>query len=143
MMIITIVSILILTFIAWVARQITRLKICPFCAGVAGTWIWMLAAHYAGYSTDVTIISMLMGGSVVGISYLLDVYSAHSLLRRTIFIIAGFGAVYALINYLWIWFFVSAATAGISAISISGKVRTSAKNEGRAAELEAKMKNCC
>ena len=107
MIIITIISIFFLTLIAWAFRQISGVKICPFCAGVALTWLWMLSAYYLGYGTDLTILAMLMGGSVVGISYTLEKYRAQSLAARTIFIVSGFEAVYSLINAEWAWFFAS------------------------------------
>ena len=117
MITIAIISILLLTLIAWAFRQMIGIKICPFCAGVAGTWLWMLGAHYLGYSVDLTILAMLMGGSVVGVSYALEKYGEHSFLARTIFIVAGFEAVYSLINAEWIWFSVSI----LIAISFIGK----------------------
>ena len=97
MIIIAIISILFLTLAAWAFRQMTSFKICPFCAGVLGTWIWMLTAYYLGYRIDIAIPAMLMGGSVIGISYALEKYRKQSLFSRTIFIVAGFEAVYSLI----------------------------------------------
>jgi len=140
MIIIAIISILFLTLAAWAFRQMTSFKICPFCAGVLGTWIWMLTAYYLGYRIDIAIPAMLMGGSVIGISYALEKYRKQSLFSRTIFIVAGFEAVYSLINAEWIWFSVSM----LIAISFIGKsFLKSGTLSNRAAELKEKMKNCC
>ena|SRR3989344_8554364 len=118
----------------------TGIKICPFCAGIAATWIWMLASFYLGYRIDQTILAMLMGGSVVGISYTLEKYGESSLIARTIFIAAGFEAVYSLLNAERLWFLISI----LIAISVAGKhFLKGGAHSGRAAELEAKMKNCC
>jgi len=129
-----------ITLITWIFRKITGFNICPFCAGVAGTWTWMLLAYYLGYAADRTILAMLMGGSVVGISYTLEKYGGSSLIARTIFIAAGFEAVYSLINTEWLRFFISM----LIAISFAGKhfLKKSSPSR-RAAELEKKMKNCC
>lgn len=140
MITVTIISILLLTLIAWIFRQMTGVKICPFCIGVAGTWIWMLAAYYLGYQTDLTILAMLMGGSMVGISYTLDKYGEYSLLARTVFIVAGFEAIYSLINAEWTRFLISI----LIVISFAGKYFL--KNRAlshRAADLKEKMKQCC
>ena len=49
-----------------------RLKICPVCAGVFGTWLWMLVAHLFGVPVNVTVAALLLGGSVVGITTKLE-----------------------------------------------------------------------
>ena len=46
-------------------------KICPICVLVSSTWIILLTLRYFGYRIDESLIAMLMGGSAVGISYVL------------------------------------------------------------------------
>ena len=66
--------------IAWFLNRILLLrfnsgrafKICPVCAGFAGTWLWMLIGMLLGLipTSDFQLpTAFLMGGSVVGIAY--------------------------------------------------------------------------
>lgn len=70
-MIIAIISILSLTSIVWVLNKILLIKICPICAGVSLTWLWMLLGMGYGLLSIEKyqlITAILMGGSVVGIT---------------------------------------------------------------------------
>ena len=69
---VAVASILVLSGAAALVRRITPLRVCPVCAGVSGTWVWMLLARAAGYPQDERTILLLMGGSVVGIAYQLE-----------------------------------------------------------------------
>ena len=44
---ITAISILVLTGLAWIAGKSLRFPVCPICVGVGATWIGMLAARFA------------------------------------------------------------------------------------------------
>lgn len=69
-MIITIISIFIFTSLVWGFNKISPIKICPICAGVFTTWLWMLLGMgYGLLSVEKyqLIIAILMGGSVIGI----------------------------------------------------------------------------
>lgn len=69
-MIIAILSVLILASIIWVLNKILPIKICPICAGVSLTWLWMLLGMgYGLLSVEKYqfIAAILMGGSVIGI----------------------------------------------------------------------------
>ena len=52
------------------ARRYLRMPLCPLCAGVSLTWIWMLAGMWLGYlpiEKYEIMTATLMGGSVIGI----------------------------------------------------------------------------
>lgn len=70
-MITAILSILVFTCIAWVLNKILPIKICPICAGVSLTWLWMLLGMGYGLLSIEKyqfVTAILMGGSVVGIT---------------------------------------------------------------------------
>ncbi len=149
---IPIVSIFVLTSVAWFANKIFPIRICPVCAGVALTWIWMLTTFFLGYGIDLLILGMLMGGSVVGIAYQLErhflvgrVLQNKLLLWKTVFIVSGFMAVYSLINVKWIAFLL--ATAIIAALSIFAITKRSGsemrKQNKNVEQLEKDMEDCC
>ena len=74
-MIIAIISILILTSAIWVLNKKLPIKICPVCAGVSLTWLWMLLGMGYGLLSIEKyqfITAILMGGSVVGITNKLE-----------------------------------------------------------------------
>lgn len=59
-----------LVFIAALtARKITQKAFCAICAGVALTWIGLLALYRTGRYHDAVLLGLLMGQSIVGIFY--------------------------------------------------------------------------
>ena len=64
-----ILSILVITGFVWLLNRITPYKVCPICAGVSGTWLFMLGARFLGYSVDPAILAMLLGtlGKIIGV----------------------------------------------------------------------------
>src|SRR3989338_976630 len=46
-------------------------RICPICALVSSAWVILLVLRYFGYNVNESLIALLMGGSAVGISYVL------------------------------------------------------------------------
>lgn len=69
-MIIAILSILILTFFVWALNKVLPIKICPICAGVMLTWLWMFWGIWFGLLSVARyefIIAILMGASIGGI----------------------------------------------------------------------------
>ena len=144
------ISIFAITGFIWPLNRILLFKICPICAGVSGTWLWMLAAKFLGYEIDMLILAMLMGGSVVGIAYQIEKHlpSNHSpLLWKTLFIPFGFVAVYSVILSWWLVFIVLATILATLALIFTEQKKsdkaTFAKKSSRVEELENKMKNCC
>ena len=65
----TLASIWLLAGLAWAARRTLRVSVCPICTGVAGTWLWMLAARSLEWNIDSSMLPLLMAGSVVGVAY--------------------------------------------------------------------------
>ena len=97
-------SIAVLTAFAFAIRRLARVPLCPICAGVAGTWAWLLLASWYGVSMDPVLPALLMGGSVVGITYQLErrIRPGHSpLLMKAVLMPLGFLAAYALLARVW------------------------------------------
>src|SRR3990172_8674039 len=65
-------SILAISGVAWAAKRMLRVPVCPICLGVGGTWLWMLIGRSLGYAVDATMLAILLGGSVAGIAYQLE-----------------------------------------------------------------------
>jgi len=142
----TIASILAIAGAAWAAGRILRLPLCPICSGVAGTWLWMLVAREFGIAVDASMLSILLGGSVVGVAYQLEKRLAGArspLLWKTLFIPAGFAAAYGLVVAHW------ALLAGALVVLVllmayflwpHGSAKPSSST---VQDLESKMKNCC
>lgn len=53
-------------------RNIFGLKLCAICAAISTTWIGLLALWFWGIEVDLLAVAMLMGGSAVGLMYLLE-----------------------------------------------------------------------
>jgi len=141
-------SIVVITGLAWVVRQQLRWAfICPICVGVSATWLWLLGAYYFGYAVDLTLVSLLMGGSVVGIAYTSEkrlTPGKNGLLWKALFIPAGFGLVYSLLIEQWVA--MAAALVVIVALLLIfflvGRGPIEATSDA-AVLLEEKMKQCC
>ena len=144
---ITTVSILAIAGVIRLSHRILPFKICPICAGVAGTWIWMLAGKFLGYEIDMRIPAMLLGGSVVGIAYQIEkrLPSTRSpILWKMLFIPTGFVAAYSLVSFWWVGFAAASAFLVICALwSTRESHRRVAQGRNAVEELENKMKNCC
>lgn len=59
-------------FVLLAAKHVLKKEFCVLCASVSLTWLGFLMAYKLGRWMDPTPILVLMGGSVVGIYYLLD-----------------------------------------------------------------------
>lgn len=135
------ISIMAIAGAALVYNRMSPFRVCPICAGVSGTWLWMLAAKFLGYTIDIVILAILMGGSVVGIAYQMEKHFAFR--AKMIFIPAGFVFVY---SFLMGWRGVFLATllflACISFLFLGGQKNKKQTNK-KVEELEEKMKSCC
>ncbi len=150
--IITTISIAAITGLVWGVRKILPwpgrpFPVCPICAGVSGTWLWMLVLKLLGYPIDVVILAMLLGGSVVGIAYQIDKRLPNnnlSLLWKVLFIPLGFVAAYSLVYSWWLTFGVMIFILVILAlIFLKSSGDKSGPSSKRVSELEEKMKQCC
>ncbi|MBI2035972.1 MAG: hypothetical protein HYT12_04835 [Candidatus Liptonbacteria bacterium] len=141
-------SILVITILMWFTNKILPLKVCPICAGVSLTWLWMLIGLYANQLSTIhyqLITAILMGGSVVGIAYRLEKYlrGVPALAFKIFFIPAGFVAAYSLINFWWITFAIIAGFLGIASLLAIRGISHKKSDNKTVEELESKMKGCC
>ena len=123
-----------------------ELKICPVCAGVAGTWAWMLVARFIGYEVDLMILSMLLGGSIVGIAYQIEKRSLprqSSVLLKISFIPIGFISVYGLLSQWWIMFGISMIVLLGIAFLFLRQSKNPDNSQKTIEDLKEKLKNCC
>ena len=145
-------SILIITLIVWVLNRWLPFKVCPICAGVSSTWIWMLVALFYNfepfnYAIDPIVPATMIGGSVVGIAYQIEKrlpQGRSSLLWKSLFIPTGFIAAYSLVGFLPIVFLTALGVLAILALVFLKKsYHTKAGHSQAAKELEKKMDECC
>lgn len=140
------ISILVITGTIWLFNRISPFRVCPICAGVSGTWLWMLAAYFSGYKIDSVILAILMGGTVVGLAYQIEKRlpaEKSPLPFKILFIPTGFIATHGLISRQWIVFIASLLfLLLLSLIFLLPRKNTEIKNK-KVAELEQKMKSCC
>jgi len=151
---IALTSIIAITFGAKAVSRFLPFELCPICAGVAGTWFWVLAGIYAGRLSAedwILVAALAMGGSVVGIAYLGE--KRFEWAEKSIFyfkvpvIVGGFAFVYWALNNI------SLLSLGIEALLLTflffvyfvlpaiGLARE--KNPEKVRELEEKLKSCC
>lgn len=141
------VSLFALTIAASFAARVLRVSVCPVCAGVAGTWLWMLAAREAGIlAADPAIVAALLGGSAVGITQ-----SIHSRLPpgrspqfwKALLLAGGFTLAYALALGHWMLAAAAAAQFALTAALALRRDRGPRRDEEAIALLEERMKKCC
>ena len=139
-------SIFAIAGLAWAAKKLLRAPVCPICLGVGGTWLWMVIARSVGYAVDVTMLSILLGGSVAGIAYQVEKrlpQGRSPLLWKTLFIPAGFVAAYALAAPQWILFAVmSVALVLLTAFFLVPPAASGEQSE-TVEQLKKKMEQCC
>lgn len=131
-----------------------RIKICPICVTVGGTWFVLSVSVVWGYLSPerfIIPISILMGGSVVGIAYQgIQKYEwamKHSLPWKFIVIFTGMPAAYFLVSNLsertvFIEFVVLMIIAYLFFVKWQEKPRGSDK-DSKIRDIEKKMKQCC
>lgn len=143
---ITTLSILVITGLAWLARKILPFSICPICVGVAGTWLWMLTGRLAGLEVDTSMLAILLGGSVVGIGDQLEKHLPQGrspLLWKMLFLTIGFVAAYGLAVAHW-RFLAMAIIALLLLTALFFMPRHQPeKNNAVVEKLKEDMKKCC
>lgn len=142
-MIIALSSIVVLAGVGFAARKLLGVAVCPICAGVAGTWGWMLIGHYAGYAVDMTAMALLMGGSPVGIAYVLEKRlpaGRSPIWWKFLAIPAGFAAMYGLLMAEIFWI-IGGAIAWFTVAAVFFR-KTGGDNE-RVGQFEKGLENCC
>ena len=133
MIIITTISILSLSLLVSGVNRFLPFRICPICAGVSLTWIWLVTGYFLGYQIDLLIPALFMGGSVVGISQQLDKK------LKIIFISLGFIVAYSILSENWVTLLVFLAIILLILFLFNNKNKKLNSNK----ELEEKIKNCC
>ncbi|HEY4497320.1 MAG TPA: hypothetical protein VJC20_00985 [Candidatus Paceibacterota bacterium] len=164
------ISILVITGVGQLFNRILPFRVCLICAGVSGTWLWIITGINSGWlEADgwLLIAAIAMGGSVVGVAYQFEKRlhpHRSTLLWKMIFIPAGFAAAYSILAQWWIVFLVMAIFlvilvlrfAPLENASRTGFAETpwsevhnkkiAAESELRRIgreELAKKMKDCC
>lgn len=143
-------SILAITVFVWIANKILPFKVCPICAGVSGTWLWIIAGLYLGWLMGENwrlIAGIAMGGSIVGIAYQLEkkILNPKLLLPwKALFIPAGFIAVYSIsMRQLAIALLALIFLVLVAILFLSSAGPKSELDKTRWEELKNKMKKCC
>lgn len=146
----TLASILVFTGTVWVINKTLSTRVCPICAGVSLTWLWMLAGMSFGWLAVASyqlLTAVLMGGSVVGVAYQTEKFlhaSRSTLLWKTIFIPTGFAAVYSLVSFWWTGFIVATVLMQVFAFKFMMPRRSiRGPKSKKVEELTRKMKDCC
>lgn len=150
--IIAVLLAIILALIFRLGNGILKIKICPICAGVSSTWLILTAGILLGVlsATNYLLpITIMMGGSVVGISYQAEKrFAWASALSGKVLVVApGFMLVYLFIlNMSWPTLVVELMALLILAYLFflripEGDKKTPASTEVQ--ELEKKMEECC
>ena len=148
--VLTAASILALTALAYAVRRVAWPRLCPLCAGVAGTWLGLLAAHGAGFPVDLRLPAVLLGGSVVGLAGALGARlpiagEGGRLAWKTAFVAAGFAAAAALVMGRW-----GGSALGLAALAALAACpwvwawwRAPGADPVQVERLKAEMKSCC
>jgi hypothetical protein len=106
----------------------------------------MLAARHYGVAVDDSMLSILLGGSVVGIAYQLEKRLAGGrspLLWKTLFIPVGFAAAYGLVVAQWALLAAALVVLLLLTAYFLWPREGAAQSSSAVQDLENKMKNCC
>lgn len=139
-------SLLGLTGLAWLAARMTRLPVCPVCVGVAGTWVGLLAARFAGLPVDATVLAILLGASVLGITQWGAerlTQGGSALLWKALALPTGSAAAYGLVAEHWRLAAVAAIAFALLAVLFRAARRAPESDSVAVSQLEERMKRCC
>ncbi|TRZ70384.1 MAG: hypothetical protein D4S02_00570 [Rhodocyclaceae bacterium] len=142
----SIASIIAIAGAVWAARRLLRLPLCPICLGVGGTWLWMAIAREVGFAVDASVLAILLGASVTGISYQLEKrlpQGRSALLWKTLFIPTGIVAAFALAASYWALLGVMAVALLLLTAAFRVAPGASTAESEQVRELRKKMQNCC
>ena len=95
----TLISLTVLFIFYVVLRFTLKVKVCALCAAVSTTWLGLLTMKLIGFEVDPLIVGILMGGSAVGVMYLLEakISKRYSILKFP-FLLTLFTLVYVLLT---------------------------------------------
>ena len=145
-MITAILSILIITLVVWLVNKKLPIQVCPVCAGVFLTWLWMFIGMSLGKLLIANYqlpVSVLMGGTVVGLMSKLEQFInlKFVLIWKMIFVVSGFTAVYSLITDQWGIFAIGVIVDIV--VTLIFKTYGAEKENLNLKKLKEKIKNCC
>ncbi len=141
-----VLSILAITGLAWAAKKMLRVPLCPICLGVGGTWLWMLIARYFGVAFDTSMLPVLLGGSAVGVAYQLEKRlprGRSALLWKSLSIPAGLAAAYGVALPDWTLFAAALVALLILSVIFFVPPRLQANDGATVDKLAEQMKKCC
>jgi hypothetical protein len=139
-------SMLALTALAWLAGKHSRLRVCPICVGVSGTWLWLLAARLNGFEVDTALLAMFLGASVVGGAHSIEKrlpQQRSTLLWKSAVLPTGFAGAYGLVQELWILAAAAAAALALLTAFFLRPWHEAAGDPEMVTRLEERMKKCC
>ncbi len=142
----TVISILAIAAMAWTAKSMLRVPVCPICLGVGGTWLWMLVARHYGVEFDSTMLAVLLGASAVGVAYQLEKRlpeGRSALLWKSLFIPFGLAAAYGVALPNWTVLAAAAVVLLIVAGIFLAPVQAEPKDSAAVGKLREQMKKCC
>ncbi|OGG41130.1 hypothetical protein A2118_03595 [Candidatus Kaiserbacteria bacterium GWA2_50_9] len=148
LLILTIISILVITLVAWFANRLLPFTICPICAGSLFTWVGLLGLYFTGYPIDPVLPAVLMGGSVVGIMYqvdkkLSDRSAGARLFFKVFFMPTGIIAAYSILKEWWIVSGLALIVLLFVSLLFLFTRGTVGVRERATDEIEEKFENCC
>jgi|SRR3989344_3875507 len=124
-------------------------KICPICALTASTWVVLLILRYFGYPVSESLIALLMGGSAVGISYVLakPLSAQGAKWWKLSGIPTAFLGMWLLLHYHVGWFIFVAIMYLLIYLSFKGRTHklnlTPRSSESEVGKIEHELENCC
>ena len=142
-------SIFLLTIAVWILGKFSPIKICPVCAGVSLTWLWLLVGLFLGQlpTADYQLpAALLIGGTVVGLAFKLEslVNPRWLMIWKTVFIALGFAGAYSLIRNQWLYFFLFLIGAFVTSLIFKNYVSENQANKNEnPKQLKKKLKHCC
>src|SRR3989344_983613 len=151
MIIITVTSIVLIALVAYAANRILSFKtfkICPLCAGVSGTWLWILAASALGYwplEEYQLMLAAMMGGSVVGIAYQIEKRMPESfgMFHKLTQVVLGFIGIYFLVQLRWLEVAIFIVLGAVPAAIAWFAAKKIHRDSPKVAALEKEMNKCC
>ena len=144
--IVAMLSVIGLTLAAWLVRRVARADLCPVCAGVAGTWLWMVLARVAGVAIDPAMLAVLMGASVVGFTQWVGdrlPKGRSPLVWKALAIPIGAAAAYGAVVEQWMLAIGAALFLMVVSMVFGASRGAAPADEKTISELEERMKKCC
>ena len=138
-----VISIIVLTLLVWGFNRFKLFApVCPICAGVSLTWIWMFIAYLVNYNIDLTVVAILIGGSAVGVADLLTKrFQSKASLFKSVFILVGLSGAYFLVSQNWILFIVAILALFFTYYLFKSLDKPS--DIKRVDDIKKGLKNCC